>query len=216
MVESDGGLHWWPKVQASGTGLALVSTLGPTLGYEVPYLARALGTVLGVTMIVWPLCAALISHFKKLPWVRVMTALILVTLGLWLDYIYYRDYSQNGGIWHLQIAMGLPSSEPPQEETGTLPPDPVLDSLPAILSRADRFIVVCAIPPKTKTAFDNVPLVKKSVYDWGPEFGFGPEVSDIQNGIRIILDAKTAEAKRYFESIRFKLLIQQADQEHAQ
>src|SRR5271166_760986 len=47
-------MHWWPKIQVSGTGLALVSGFAPTLGIEIPYAFRAIGCAVGVFMIASP------------------------------------------------------------------------------------------------------------------------------------------------------------------
>jgi hypothetical protein len=45
----------WLKTQASGTGLTLMSALAPTLGFELPYLIRAGGVVVGVIMFIGPM-----------------------------------------------------------------------------------------------------------------------------------------------------------------
>lgn len=58
-------MHWWPKIQVSGTGLALVSGLAPTLGIPVPYWLRAVGFVVGLCMLGYPIVAWLIAVFSS-------------------------------------------------------------------------------------------------------------------------------------------------------
>jgi hypothetical protein len=54
LVSNGAKLSWWPRIQASGTGLALVSTLAPTI-WELPYSVRILGLCLGALLLCWPL-----------------------------------------------------------------------------------------------------------------------------------------------------------------
>jgi hypothetical protein len=50
-------MQWFPKIQASGTGLALVTSFAPTLGYVIPYPLRIAGFTVGLFMLAWPLLA---------------------------------------------------------------------------------------------------------------------------------------------------------------
>ena len=47
-------MRWNPKIQVSGTGLALVSAIAPTLQIEIPYALRIAGFLIGLLMVVWP------------------------------------------------------------------------------------------------------------------------------------------------------------------
>jgi hypothetical protein len=70
-----------------------------------------------------------------------------------------------------------------------------------MLSRSDRFIVTCDIPPKAKTAFDDRKSFTETVAKWGPVIGVEPMIIDIPSDLRIVLEAKTPQAKRYFLEI---------------
>jgi hypothetical protein len=71
-------LHWWPKIQVSGTGLALVSSFAPTLGISVPYFIRLAAVVVVLLRIVWPLLDYAFDRFR---WVRKMWLLLGMTAG---------------------------------------------------------------------------------------------------------------------------------------
>jgi hypothetical protein len=58
-------MRWSPKIQVSGTGLALVSGLAPTLGIEAPYFVRFIGTVIGLAMIAWPGAVFLLGILRQ-------------------------------------------------------------------------------------------------------------------------------------------------------
>jgi hypothetical protein len=103
----DDHLHWFPKIQFGGTGLTLVSTLAPTLGYAVPYALRAGGAILGVLMIAWPLFAYLGQLLRS---ARSMLPKTIVALGvgaalLGWNYWYSLNYSRNGGVWHIELGI---------------------------------------------------------------------------------------------------------------
>jgi len=51
-------LRWWPKVQISGTGLTIVSTVAPSLGFPIPYQILVGLLIFGSILIVWPIVAA--------------------------------------------------------------------------------------------------------------------------------------------------------------
>ncbi|HUZ30848.1 MAG TPA: hypothetical protein VMV19_01890 [Xanthobacteraceae bacterium] len=133
------------------------------------------------------------SPFPKAYYFRVLAALYLAAFGLWFDAWYYTNMKTNGWYWHAQLIFPSNTESPDVD-------DIPLDSLP-VLSRGDRFIVACAVPPKVKTQFDNRQAFIKTVSDWAPIVGIELGISDIQNGLRLILEAKTPEAKRYFLAI---------------
>jgi hypothetical protein len=56
-----GIMHWYPKIQASGTGLALVTYFGPTLGIDFPYGIRLALFILGIAMLVIPVVLSLVQ-----------------------------------------------------------------------------------------------------------------------------------------------------------
>ncbi len=61
------GDRWWPtKIQVSGTGLAIVSTIAPTLGIGIPFWLRWTALGLGVWMLAYPIVAALFSRVRSL------------------------------------------------------------------------------------------------------------------------------------------------------
>jgi len=139
----DDRLHWFPTIQVSGTGLTLVSSLAPTLGMPIPYWLRVAAFSLGVLMVAWPL---LIYSARSLHAVRATlpSALIALAAGALMigaNYWYYKNYSLNGGIWH--IRLGLSPAVPP-----STPPTP-----PQLMSRGDRIIFFCDAPtPDAETA----------------------------------------------------------------
>jgi hypothetical protein len=58
-------MHWSPKIQVSGTGLALVSSFAPTLGIEIPYAVRVTGVLIGILMVVWPASVYVFSLIRR-------------------------------------------------------------------------------------------------------------------------------------------------------
>jgi hypothetical protein len=58
-------MHWFPRIQVSGTGLALVSSFAPTLGIEIPYAVRATGFLIGILMVAWPASVYVFSLIRR-------------------------------------------------------------------------------------------------------------------------------------------------------
>jgi len=120
----DDHLHWFPRIQFSGTGLTLVSTLAPTLGVEIPYAFRAGGAALGVLMIAWPLFSylgqLLRSARSMLPNIIVAVS-IGAALMVW-NYWYSSNYLRNGGIWHVKLGIAPPPPPAPPASPVQLPP----------------------------------------------------------------------------------------------
>jgi hypothetical protein len=68
------------KTQASGTGLTLLSTLAPTLGFEIPYFVRVIGVVAGAFMLLWPVLVWAFNHLKQ----RSRKTLVFTAVGILL------------------------------------------------------------------------------------------------------------------------------------
>lgn len=77
-------LHWWPRVQASGTGLTLVSTIAPSLEIQIPYLVRVALLGLGLLMIVWPLLEYAVDQIwrTRRMWILADALILISALGL--------------------------------------------------------------------------------------------------------------------------------------
>jgi hypothetical protein len=122
----DDHLHWFPKIQFSGTGLTLVSSLAPTLGFEIPYALRVGGVALGALMIAWPLFAYLGQLLQSarsiLPKTFVGLGIGAALLG-W-NYWYFSNYSKNGGIWHIKLGITPPPPPPHAPPVQQPPPTP--------------------------------------------------------------------------------------------
>jgi hypothetical protein len=58
-------MHWFPKIQISGTGLTLVTAIAPSLGISLPQFLRWGIFALGVFMIIWPIVPAIYSDAKR-------------------------------------------------------------------------------------------------------------------------------------------------------
>lgn len=88
-------MHWWPKVQVSGTGLTLVATLAPTLGFPIPYWVRLIGVVIGCLMLAWPACTAVwaeaVRRQKRLALIGIIVG--LATIGC--AYLYFGRQPMN-------------------------------------------------------------------------------------------------------------------------
>jgi hypothetical protein len=54
-------MHWWPKVQISGTGLTIVSTVAPSLGIPIPYGVLVGLVSFGGLLIAWPIVVAAVQ-----------------------------------------------------------------------------------------------------------------------------------------------------------
>ena len=79
-------MHWWPRIQVSGTGLTLVSALAPTLGFEIPYSIRVAGFVVGLLMLVYPIIGALLNKLRqmgreRIPYVFAMIVFVAIAVG---------------------------------------------------------------------------------------------------------------------------------------
>ena len=74
-------MHWWPKVQASGTGLALMSTLAPTLEFPIPLWIRWIRFAIGVIMFAWPVLALGYERGKRTQRIIAFAGMIVCGLG---------------------------------------------------------------------------------------------------------------------------------------
>ena len=59
-------MRWHPKIQSSGTGLAIVSAFGPLLGIPIPYYIKVAAFIIGLGMIIYPLLEMLIMFCWRL------------------------------------------------------------------------------------------------------------------------------------------------------
>jgi hypothetical protein len=66
------------KIQASGTGLTLLSSFAPTLGIEIPYVLRLIGVAIGIVMLMWPVIIWMADHIR---WLGKMWLIAGVTIG---------------------------------------------------------------------------------------------------------------------------------------
>jgi hypothetical protein len=82
---------------------------------------------------------------------------------------------------------------------------PALQPLPAVpqQSRLDRFIFACDVPePQTpEDAKRQKEAVQSHVQAWADTIGVSVSFSDIPNGMRVMVEAKTKEAKARFASM---------------
>jgi hypothetical protein len=115
-TEKDGvsdGLHWFPRIQASGTGLALMSGFGPTLHIEIPYAVRLLAFSVGGVMLVWPFIdfiAEKIRSKRKTLISGVMASVVLIAAGL-ATHLWITQSSS-----HQEIASVAPVLPPAQDK----------------------------------------------------------------------------------------------------
>jgi hypothetical protein len=114
-------MSFFTKTQASGTGLTLVSALAPTLGFEVPYLLRLGGAIVGMIMLVWPAITFVWDYFK----VRQMS----LALKIFLACCTIRIAAVWGMAWWItpaKLVTPPPPSPPPAppKPTPTPPPKP--------------------------------------------------------------------------------------------
>jgi hypothetical protein len=104
-----------------------------------------------------------------------------------------------GGLWY--AAANTPTGEPtttPPDVTAT--PTGVPTANPTqIISRADKFIFACDIPPpghlSAEKAVKQKEEFKKELKTWGEVIGFALTVVDIDSGFKVIIEAETDEAK---------------------
>jgi hypothetical protein len=86
-----------------------------------------------------------------------------------------------------RVSAGAPSPAPS--------PNP-----PQLLSRMDRFIFACDVPPPDAETAAQLPQKKeqfKQTWDvLGDAIGMSVDVTDIRGGVRMIFDATTPEARR--------------------
>jgi hypothetical protein len=58
-------MHWWPKIQISGTGLTIVSTVAPALGYPIPFEILLALLIFGAILIAWPIVVGIFNFVAR-------------------------------------------------------------------------------------------------------------------------------------------------------
>jgi hypothetical protein len=113
------------------------------------------------------------------------------------DYWYYSNYSTNGGIWHISLGINPSQESPSGPSMQPLPPTT------PIISRSERFIFACDVPPPKNAdeATAQKDTLERNVQGWADTLGVTITFADIDGGIRITGEAKSFEAKARFISM---------------
>jgi hypothetical protein len=121
MVRFDIMLHWWPRTQASGLGIGLVTGFAPTLGLELPYAVKVVGFSLGVILVVWPILQT--GYERALKTIKrdqvpalmaVLVALVIAVGSLIGWYTHRQSFVPRGSGQIAQIMPAKPSTLPAQ------------------------------------------------------------------------------------------------------
>jgi hypothetical protein len=106
-------MHWFPRIQISGTGVAIVSAFGPTLGIDIPYWLRLGAFLVGIAMIVAPFFPYAAHHIKQRPSIGVISILLAVLAG-WFGYQrFYPGLRAERSVLPIAISkIGKPSVAP--------------------------------------------------------------------------------------------------------
>jgi hypothetical protein len=178
MVDGDSSIHWWPKVQASGTGLTLMAAFGPTLDIPIPYWIRMAGFVLGGALLLWPIIAVIWQNSSN-DKIRAIAGVILGPLLL--------------GVAYAESHRPIRPSHPEQRASASA------SESAGLASRATKFIFACDVPPDPSvTDAERARQRKQFERDakaWGDTIGFSILLSDIDGGFRLTIKAETAEAQ---------------------
>jgi hypothetical protein len=178
------------KTQASGTGLALVSTFAPTLGFEVPYLLRLGGVVIGVVMLIWPAITFAWDHFQ----VRQMS----LALKMFLVCCSIPVASIWGMAWWIVPAKTAVVVAPPQAATPTPVP-----AKPKLKSTFGQMQFKCSPPDETdpKKNEKNREEYRRYIKIFGDTFGLTIKMTDVLGGDRVEMTPLTAAGKRYMGQV---------------
>jgi hypothetical protein len=117
---------------------------------------------------------------------RKFAAVFLVAGVLWFDYWYYSRVLNSTDT----PQVNLPAKQPAQPQVPRT----------QILSRLDKFIFACDVPPPDSEIAARFPQAKEEMRQrylvWGDIVGMAITVTDIRGGYRIDAQATTEEAKR--------------------
>lgn len=129
------GMPWFPKVQMSGTGLTLASTLAPTLGIHLPLGLRWTLFAVGVVMIAWPFLEVGYVHAMEgrvVATARPIYAIVLFGL-LAVSLSIKMVYDNKPTTIHHPIVTYLP-------ENDLLSPTPRMTVAPALMPRRPQLV----------------------------------------------------------------------------
>lgn len=168
--------HEYVKTQLSGVGLALISAFLPTLGFSYWFQVGAL--ILGVILLLWPLVAYGWNALRNMSPALTLfySGCAFVAVGIWVM-----------AWWNAPPTMPIASPSP-------------LPGPSKLLSRMDRFIFACDVPPPSEEQATKLPQemnrFKNNIELWGDAIGVTYDVVEIRGGIKIVAEATAPEAKR--------------------
>ncbi len=169
----------WIKTQLSGVGLTLISAFVSTLG--LPYWVHVCGFVVGLVLFLWPMLTIYWIAFLHAPR---RLKVFLICCGVLATSIW-------GMSW--RITPNVAALRTTESEAAS-------PSSPQLLSRMDRYIFACDVPPPDAEMVSNFPQemsrFKNNIQVWGDAIGITYDVTAIRGGVRIVAEATTAEAKR--------------------
>jgi hypothetical protein len=109
------GMARFSKIQISGTGLTIVSTMAPTLGLILPSWMRWGIFVAGLSMIAWPIAHTCYEHAKQRGRMTPLIGMIVCACGL-----------IGFGTWYFWPTNGAIAPAPSAEEPAPKTPRPLL------------------------------------------------------------------------------------------
>jgi hypothetical protein len=178
------------KTQASGTGLAILSTLLPTLGIQIPYWARVAGVALGIAMLIWP---GLVWAFNSIRTPTETTlrrafysGCALTALAVW--------YTAGVPMEWLVLVASNPggvsrsiSGETPKNASPPAPPPRVTEATP------ERAVYKCKRSESSAQKTDDARYAefKKYIEVYADTNGFAAKVTSVPGGFKAELTAAT-------------------------
>jgi hypothetical protein len=181
-----------------GTAFAFAAACLTLLAWAFPNVSRfvtipgAIGCAVLAVYFFWPEIIAGWSFVIARRLLKVIAAIIIAAAIFGIDYWEYANF---------EIATS------PQPETSAAPPAKPASPEPLppapIQSRLSRFIFACdvSLPQTPEQEAKQKEAVQNNVEAWANTLGVVTSFSDIKNGMQIIVEAKTREAKIRFETM---------------